>query len=204
MRRKFLFLSSLFLPICLVASLAHSQSAFKGCPAQGTAKSATNKAQNVLKNRGNSPTDIDQSITLRDLLLKANDQKFDNDTAVTVTGFVVSVSPGGKTETCNCAGKSGQDMHIDVVQRKSEAADKTKHFVVEITPRWQGKLGKIKAVTKQIRSKCVEFTGFLFYDSIHADEAENTAPGRKGNWRKTAWEVHPVTSYKVVVDSNCP
>jgi hypothetical protein len=202
MKRKSFFLISLLLPICLLASLAYSQSAFKGCPAQATAKSATNKAQNVLKNRGTAPTDIDESVSLRDLLLKANDQKFDNDTAVTVTGFVVSVSPGGKTETCNCAGKSGQDMHIDVVQRQSDAGNKTKHFVVEITPRWQGRLGKIKAVRKQIRSKCVEFTGFLFYDSIHADEAENTAPGRKGKWRKTAWEVHPVTSYEVVADSN--
>ncbi len=56
----------------------------------------------------------------------------------------------------------------------------------------------------EIKGKCVAFTGFLFYDSIHADEAENTAPGRKKNWRKTAWEVHPVTSYEVLDDDECP
>ncbi len=56
----------------------------------------------------------------------------------------------------------------------------------------------------EIKGKCVAFTGFLFYDSIHADEAENTAPGRKGNWRKTAWEVHPVTFYEVLDDAECP
>lgn len=137
-------------------------------------------------------------------MLKANDKKFDPDTGVTITGYVVEVSPGGKQETCNCGRKDLQDMHIDVVQRRSHAGNKRQNFVVEITPRWEGELGKIKAVRKAIKGKCVEFTGWLFYDSIHADEAENTAPGRKGNWRKTAWEVHPVTSYEVVEDSECP
>ena len=202
--KRTVVLPSLLLLVSLVVPLAYSQTAFKGCPAEGTAKSKKNKAQNVLKNRDEAPTEIDESVTLRNLLLKANDKKFDEDTAVTITGYVVEVSPGGKTETCNCGGMSGQDMHIDVVQRRSHAGNKRRHFVVEITPRWQEELGDRKAVRKEIKGKCVQFTGFLFYDSIHADEAENTAPGRKGNWRKTAWEVHPVTSYEVVADSECP
>lgn len=203
MKRRFFF-TSLLLVACLVAPLVYAQAPFKGCPAEGTAKSAKNKAHNRLKNRDRAPSDIDESITLRDLMLKANDKKFDEDTAVKITGWVVDVTPGGKTETCNCAGKAGQDMHIDIVQRRSHAADKKQHFVVEITPRWQGELGDIATVRSKIKGKCVQFTGYLFYDSIHADEAENTKPGRKANWRKTAWEVHPVTSYRNVADSNCP
>ena len=34
-------------------------------------------------------------------------------------------------------------------------------------------------------------------DGEHADEAENTRPGRARNWRATAWEVHPVTGIEV-------
>ena len=122
MKRTAVVLLPLLLLVSLVVPLAHSQTAFKGCPAVGTAKSKKNKAQNVLKNRDEAPTEIDESVTLRDLLLKANDKKLDEDMAVTITGYVVDVSPGGKTETCNCAGRAGQDMHIDVVQRRGHAA----------------------------------------------------------------------------------
>ena len=56
---------------------------FKGCQAQGTAKSAKNQAQNRLKNRDDAPSEIDESVTLRELLLKANNDKFDPDTGAT-------------------------------------------------------------------------------------------------------------------------
>lgn len=203
MNRRF-FLTPLLLVACLVVPLVYAQAPFKGCPAEGTAKSAKNQAKNRLKNRDRVPSNIDTDITLRDLMLKANDKKFDEDTAVRVTGFVVDVTPGGKTETCNCGGTAGQDMHIDIVQRRGHAGNKKQHFVVEITPRWQADLGDFATVRSKIKGKCVQFTGYLFYDSIHADEAENTRPGRKGNWRKTAWEVHPVTSYRIVGHEDCP
>lgn len=203
MKHRSLFL--LLLLAALTVPVVYAQAPFKGCPAEGTAQGAKTKAQNRLKNRDTAPSTIDQSITLRDLLLKSNNNKFDEDTAVKIVGFVVDVTPGGKTETCNCGGTGGQDMHIDIVQRRSHAANKKQHFVVEITPRWQEKLNKdIAKVRSEIKGKCVEFTGFLFYDSIHADEAENTRPGRKANWRKTAWEVHPVTSYRIVGHEDCP
>lgn len=35
-------------------------------------------------------------------------------------------------------------------------------------------------------------------DRGHADESENTAPGARGNWRATAWELHPVTAIEVL------
>jgi len=172
--RRYLLPTSAFLVLCVLVSLTYSQSTFKGCKAEGTAKSAKNKAQNVLKNRDDAPTEMDESVTLRELLLKANDDKFDPNTGVEVTGFVVDVTPGGKKETCNCGRKDLQDIHIDIVRRKSQASNKRQHFIVEITPRWQEDMGKDRADVKaEIKGKCVAFTGFLFY-------------GRKGNWRKTA------------------
>jgi len=187
-----------------------TQSAFKSCKAEGRAAktkknpkgavSAKNKAQNLLKNRDDGPkdSDIDGAVTLTELLKKSNDKKFQPTQGVEVMGYVVSVSPGGTAESCNCARKDLQDIHIDVVLKKSDAANKRKHFIVEITPRFQATLGNLKAVRSQIKGKWVKFTGWLFYDSIHADAAENTAPHHKGNWRATVWEVHPVSKFEIV------
>jgi hypothetical protein len=40
----------------------------------------------------------------------------------------------------------------------------------------------------------------MFFDGEHADEAENTHPNGKHNWRATAWEVHPVTGIQLTGD----
>ena len=190
--------------------LAYAQSTFKNCKAEGRAAktkknpkgtvSAKNKAQNLLKNRDDGPkdSDIDGAVTLTELLKKSNDKKFQPTQGVEVMGYVVSVSPGGTAESCNCARKDLQDIHIDVVLKKSDAANKRKHFIVEITPRFQATLGNLKAVRSQLKGQWVKFTGWLFYDSIHADAAENTAPHHNGNWRATVWEVHPVSKFEIV------
>jgi hypothetical protein len=41
------------------------------------------------------------------------------------------------------------------------------------------------------------FEGWLLFDSTHAQESENIAPGRAGNWRATAWEIHPITNFEI-------
>jgi len=42
------------------------------------------------------------------------------------------------------------------------------------------------------------FTGWMFFDDEHDDEAENTAPTASNKWRATACEVHPVTAIETV------
>jgi len=37
----------------------------------------------------------------------------------------------------------------------------------------------------------------MTFDFMHADKSENTNPGGRGNFRATAWEVHPVTNFRV-------
>ena len=44
----------------------------------------------------------------------------------------------------------------------------------------------------------VRVAGWLMFDHEHADEAENTRPGERDNWRATAWEIHPVTAIAVL------
>jgi hypothetical protein len=79
--------------------------------------------------------------------------------------------------------------------------------IVEVTPRLRKQM-KEKGVdwstkalahdTDGIKGKWVEVTGWLLFDFAHTDGAENTSPGKAGNWRVTCWEIHPVTSLKVL------
>jgi hypothetical protein len=44
----------------------------------------------------------------------------------------------------------------------------------------------------------VEVTGWLLFDIEHTDGAENSSPGKPGNWRATCWEIHPITEIAVL------
>lgn len=76
--------------------------------------------------------------------------------------------------------------------------------IVEVTPKWRAYMAQLgqdwstATLSHTLKDHCAEFTGWMFRDSYHDDEAENTALGRPGNWRATAWEIHPVTAIKVV------
>jgi hypothetical protein len=74
---------------------------------------------------------------------------------------------------------------------------------LEITPRmqeWarhQGRDWSEEKLRGDLLSKWCSFEGWLLYDSHHADESENNAPGRPDNWRATAWEIHPITNFEI-------
>lgn len=178
------------------------------CPLEGSAQTDHLKELNKLKNRTSFPVDSDfnPKISLTAILAKGNDtERWSVKNAARVTGYVKDVKPGG-VETVNCKTKDKRyrDTHIELVLDPMNE-DKNKVFIIEITPR----LRKIMAEkgedwsTSMIRSKFlgrwVEVEGWMFYDTEHANMAENTRPGNPKNWRATAWEIHPVTKLKVVV-----
>jgi hypothetical protein len=55
-----------------------------------------------------------------------------------------------------------------------------------------------KTLHAQLMGRWCEFEGWLYFDVSHAEEAENTNPQKPGNWRATAWEVHPITKITVM------
>src|SRR5437763_617486 len=115
--------------------------AYRSCPACGTAKSANNRTLNVQKNRGTAVTHP-QKITVEAIRDPANNTGvFTPTKQVFVTGYVASVDPGGNKETCNCGRNDLRDVHINIVADPSEANDKTKYVVVEFTPRWEKRFG---------------------------------------------------------------
>jgi hypothetical protein len=76
--------------------------------------------------------------------------------------------------------------------------------VLEVTPRARegarrrGQDWSAAALRRELVGRRCRFEGWLLFDREHADESENTAPGATGNWRATAWELHPVTSIEVL------
>ena len=201
-----LFLAAL---LSLVPNAAWSQSSFKGCAAEGSAKHDWVQELNKLKNRDNAPTSVDSSVSLAEILNPGHDEdRFDKDQGVEVTGYVASVVPGGFEESCNCGRDDLQDIHINIVSGPQWKDTAPRYVIAEITPRWQDKLNvDFDSVKSEIEGKWVTFKGWLLFDQMHRYESAHTAnlwhptrPGQKHPkvWRATGWEVHPVTSYRVL------
>ena len=197
----------LFAFLLLYPVAIYSQSPFDGCAPEGKRKkTATNKtgkvpakeaAMNRMKNRDEVGT-IDHSITIQDLIDSPEETDLDQTKAVEITGFVADVIEGTPNETCNCARSDIADIHIDIVAKQADRNNNDKYVIVEISPRFKEELGDMKSVRNKIVGKWVKFTGWLTYDYKHRSNARNVK--KTGNiWRATAWEVHPVTKFKVVL-----
>lgn len=181
---------------------------FNGCAPEGNAQSDRRKALNRLKNRNLPPaaSDLDASLTLAAMLATGNDaQRWSTSRGGAVTGFVIEVKAGSKeTVNCGASGVGSTDAHIELVAN-AETTAKRRRVIVEVTPRWrsfrsgQGEDWSTAALRTRLVGKCAAFTGWLFFDDEHDDEAANTAAAGATNvWRATAWEIHPVTAIQVV------
>lgn len=75
---------------------------------------------------------------------------------------------------------------------------------MEVTPpmqdwaRSQGWDWSAEKLERDLVGRWCRFEGWLFFDASHTGESENIAPGREGNWRGTAWEIHPITKFEVL------
>jgi hypothetical protein len=169
------------------------------CGIHGSASPRSREyALNPFKNRSKAPLTVNPNITLEAF---ANGARFSNAEAASIIGYVALVKPGGK-EGCNCGAKSAsaQDTHIALVADPADANDKSKHVIVEVTPRIRRlyHLPSTATLKKQIIHKRVMITGWLFYDLIHEHNAATTNPNGTQIWRLTCEEIHPVTGIKVL------
>ncbi|MEO7970181.1 MAG: hypothetical protein ABI698_02700 [bacterium] len=164
------------------------------CPTSGLALTAQRREFQQLKNRTALPQalDFDTRVTLGTLLQPGDDQaRWISSRAATLEGYVVSIS-SGPLEAANCFCR--RDVHIMIGPRPDSPG--REQVVLEVTPRM--------ATTKELESlqqltgRRVSFEGWLFFDGLHAGEAENTAPGKVNNWRATGWELHPLTKIEIL------
>jgi hypothetical protein len=179
----------------------------QNCPLQGDAKSPDVKNLNRLKGRYHSPvsSDIDPTVTMTSMIAPGDDEsRFDSKSAATITGFVLEVKEGGK-ETCNCHATKSDERDTHIYVTLSDGATKKQAVIVEVTPRTRllhQKSGSndwtTEALKRDLQGNWAEISGWLLFDFEHVGEAENTNPGNANNFRATCWEIHPVTSIKLV------
>lgn len=200
---RFLFTFVLFVAI---PNATHGQDVYvnadgEECGMAGNATSPDHKALNRLKNRWGLPTeaDIDANVTLAAILEPGEDhERFSTARAARISGWVVKVKGSGG-ESCNCGMTKSldTDTHIDIALTPD--ADKSECVVVEVTPRIrkmmadQGIDWRSSRLKNEILGRYVEFTGWLFFDTMHVGQAANTSTGSGEVHRATCWELHPVT-----------
>ena len=201
MRRSTRILLLLLLPVTLLGIGSVVSTSY--CPAAGIAVSQETRAIHELKNRTALPQqwDFDSGISLSSMLEPGEDsRRYSASRAARVQGYVVDVSEGG-IELANCYSPWRRDTHIGIALRPD--APPREQVVMEISATirdWaegQGRDWSTATLKSELTGHWCYFEGWMFFDSSHARESENTAPGRSGNWRATAWELHPVTYLEV-------
>ena len=179
---------------------------YRECPLEGSANPERQKELNRKKNRlkAPSPAELDSGVTLDSMLALGPDSMRWNDSrGASIVGYVLNVKAGGE-ETVNCGETDTLflDTHIELLHGPSDTR-KISRLIVEVTPRWrtyEQSLGldwSTVTLQQRLEGRWVRFTGWLFWDYMHANAAEHTHPGGEHNWRATAWEIHPVTSITV-------
>ncbi|MFL6229899.1 MAG: hypothetical protein ACJ741_14090 [Pyrinomonadaceae bacterium] len=174
------------------------------CPQGGCAPTPAARALASRKNRTAIPldADFDRSVTLDALLQPGDDSaRWSESRAAAVEGYVSDVREGS-VESANCFSFTRRDIHIHLARRPDAPTEET--VVVEVTPRARdaararGLDWSFGALRRELLGRRCRFEGWLLYDSGHADESENTAPGNPVDWRATAWELHPLTGIEVL------
>ena len=174
------------------------------CPGEGLALTSRARSLHRLKNRTATPheSDFNYQITLGALLKPGDDSyRWSTQQAARIQGYVVAVAYA-RPEATNCFMPCRRDIHINIAIR--EGAPQKEQVVVEITPNfeeWAAKQGwdwSATTLRTQLVGHWCEFEGWMYFDLGHAEEAENTTPNNASNWRASAWEIHPVTKFRVI------
>jgi hypothetical protein len=198
-RTQLIAFSTLAVAFTATLFAAHSH-----CPTRGVTFTEERAAFIKLKNRTASPqaADFDGRVTLENLLRPGDDRmRWSESRAAVVEGYVVEVGAGG-IESANCFSPVRRDTHI-YLSLTSDATPQGR-VVAEVTPplrdwaRLRGVDWSEAALRRELVGRWCRIEGWLLFDREHDEEAENTRPGRAGNWRATAWEIHPVTSIEVL------
>jgi hypothetical protein len=176
----------------------------RNCPNAGIAFTSNARNLHRLKNRTAFPqaSDFDPETTLDALLQPGDDRnRWSTDHAARIQGEVIDVAYA-RPEATNCFSPCRRDVHILIANRKGAA--KNEEVVLELTPNlgeWATARGidwSEQTLQAQLVGHWCEFEGWLYFDVGHAEESENTAPHNPTNWRATAWEIHPVTTIRVI------
>ena len=173
------------------------------CPIQRLLLTDETRALIAFKNRTHTPLppDYDPRVTLVTLLEPgADESRWSPDRAGVIEGYLLRVVTAG-VELANCLSFFDRDLHLEIGMKPDAPA--IERVIVEVTPPMQA-IMRDRGVDWSTRAleafvgRRVRVAGWLMFDHEHADEAENTRPGERDNWRATAWELHPMIAIAAV------
>jgi hypothetical protein len=166
------------------------------CPAEGQTNNVKIQRLNELKNRDVNTTQKPKSVIIDSVLADGVDSnRFSNSDYVVMDAWVVDFKNGGP-ESCNCKSDDKSDWDVHIVVGKDTNATDAECMVVEITPKLKQKLNlyEVNQFGNRIWHHQVRIYGYMMWDFEHARNSVNTAKeGTRDKYRKTAWEIHPVT-----------
>lgn len=195
-----------FMLFLLFPFLANAQ-----CPDYGSSKNKSDSIFNTYKNRSVHVGKKRAKLIPIDSILKdgRDSARFNNNMFVCTEGYVIAYKAGG-SEQCNCNSEDPAtfDMHIEI--GKTPDAPANERMIVELTPKLRKERGVFMTLS-QVKTKDtlsygfdkkdlknmvghkIKVTGYFFFDKEHAHNAKNSCHSCSKVWRKTCWEIHPVT-----------
>jgi hypothetical protein len=112
----------------------------------------------------------------------------------------------GGIESINCHARAAEQRDTDIeLVLDPMAGSPSQRVIVEVTPRWRAIMAaqRVDWSTRTLREwllgSWIKVRGWMLFDVEHQNQSGNSAPGRRRNWRATAWGVHPITSIEIVV-----
>jgi hypothetical protein len=181
------------------------------CPPQGDATKPKIQRLNESKARVDEPSDddIDDTADISTLIAPGDDtQRWQDNTAVAITAFVLDVRDGGMASSnCHSPDPADHDTILDL-SPGANVSDNSHRIIAVVTPQWRRRAAAnhVDWSTRAIRAKYVQqyvtIRGWLLFNFEAADRSLNTAPlAGVGITRATAWEIHPVTAIALNGDS---
>ena len=192
-----------FLSFCILIFVC---SYTQNCPPEGDATQASKKELNKKKNKSvNVNSSIEpEELELRKLLpskQRKNDKTLWREGAyVVMEGYLVDFAEQG-AESCNCGEANASDKTGDVHMFLGLAKNSAKKncMVIEITPKFKDKFPDYENDFLKKKAR-IRVYGYLFYDFPHEKDAFTTCNACTHIWRKTPWEIHPITMIEVIED----
>ncbi len=211
MKARFLSLLIVLLAAGAAGPARGQDSGAGSCPPQGDATKPKLQKLNVLKARTDAPSDddIDDTADINALIAPGDDsQRWQADTAVEVTAFVIDVRDGGMASSnCHSSDPADHDTILDL-SPGANISDNAHRIIAVITPQWRRIVAQnrvdwsTRAIRARYAQRYVTIQGWLLFNSEVAARALNTAPNIGASiTRATAWEIHPVTSIELNEDS---